>query len=233
MANRHFADGNAVGQRISLGSTWREIVGVAKDIKNFGIQSESRNALYLPYAQAPTGFLSLVIRASVDPVSLMPAVRREIAAADPNLALSRLATMETVVRSSLASEQFITRLLSLFAAVALVLAAVGLYGVVSYGVSRRSREMGVRIALGAAGSDIGKLVVGQSLGLVAIGIGVGLVGAYSLTRLLEGLLFGVGARDPITFVVVPVVLGVVSVAASVIPARRAAKVDPVTILNSE
>jgi putative ABC transport system permease protein len=233
LAKRYFPDRDPIGTRISLGTVWREIVGVAKDVKNFGVQRESRNALYLPYAQAPTGYLSVVLRTTVDPTSIMPTLRTEIAKADPNLALAQLTTMNGVVRNSLATEQFLTRLLSLFAAVALLLAAVGIYGVVSYNVTRRTREMGVRIALGAGGGDIGKLVVRGSLGLVGVGAVMGLAGAYALTRLMKGLLFGVSATDPITFAGVTSVLGVVALAASLIPAIRAARVDPVSVLNSE
>ncbi|MEJ2237327.1 MAG: ABC transporter permease [Gemmatimonadales bacterium] len=233
LANRYFQNRDPIGTRISLGTVWREIVGVAKDVKNFGVQRESRNALYLPYAQAPTGFLSLVLRTSVEPNSLMPVVRREIAAADPNLALAQLSTMNAVVRASLATEQFLTRLLSLFAGIALLLAAVGLYGVVSYSVTRRMREMGVRVALGAGGAAIGKLVVRGSLALVGIGAAMGIAGAYGLTRLMKGLLFGVSATDPLTFAGVTVVLATVAIAASLFPAMRAARVDPVSVLNSE
>ena len=237
LANRFFPDEIPIGQRINVNDpqdpVWRTIVGVAKDIKNFSIRGGSRNAMYVPYLQLPTRALSLVIKTDGDPEALVPSVRRELAAADPALATGTLTAIDNFVAFSLATDRFITMLLSLFAAAALILAVVGLYGVVSYGVSSRLREMGVRIALGAGSDDIRSLVIGKSLTVVALGVVVGAAGAYGLTRLMEGLLFGVSATDPVTFTAVGALLVGVATAASAVPARRAARVDPISVLKAE
>ncbi len=234
---RDFFDGQAVGKRLNVNSlenpVWREVVGVARDIKNFGIRAESRNAMYLPYAQAPTGFMFTTVETSVEPASLVNAVRAEVAGLDPDLALGQLQPMDELVASSLAVDRFTTSLLSGFAFVALLLAVVGLYGVVSYSVSTRLREMGVRIALGAPGADIRKLVLRWALGLAAGGIVIGAVGAAAMTRLMEGLLFGVGATDVPTFALVAVVMAVAALLSSLVPAVRATRVDPIEVLKAE
>jgi putative ABC transport system permease protein len=208
-------------------------VGVAEDVKNFGINQGSRNAMYLPYYQLPSRFMTMVVRTTGDPEALIETVRGEVAAMDPNLAASQLATMQSIVRASLGSDRFVTLLLSAFAAVAFLLAVVGLYGVVSYSVNRRVREMGVRIALGAAQRDIRKLIIGRSLALVGVGLGAGLVGGLALTRVMGGLLFGVSATDPATFVVAAALFGSVAAAASAIPAQRAVRIEPITVLREE
>lgn len=237
LVERFFPDQNPIGQRINLGGTvdptWRTVVGVAKDIKNFSIRGDSRNALYLPYLQVPTSGLSIVIKVDGDPTALIPSVRSVLASADPALAAGAIMPISDLVTSSLATDRFVTTLLSLFAAAALVLAMMGLYGVVSYGVSSRSREMGVRIALGAERKDIGSLVIGDSLSVVTVGVVLGVFGAYGLTRLMAGLLFGVSATDPRTFGTVGILLVGVATVASAIPARRAARVDPISVLKAE
>ena len=237
LANRYFYDTDPVGKRIYFGSgddpTYRTIVGVARDTKHFDVAQSARNATYFPYAQVPTGFMTMIIRTTGDPTSMAPAVRREIIALDSLLAASNVGTMEAVVGGSLAAERFVATLMSAFALVALTLAVVGLYGVVSYGVSLRQREMGVRLALGAGARDISRMVVGGSLGLVVVGVGLGLAAALAVTRLLEGLLFDVRPTDPATFILVVVALFVAGCAAALVPARRAARVDPASVLNRD
>lgn len=237
LASRYFPNADPVGKRIYFGSdddpTYRTIVGVIGDTKHFGIAQSARNATYFPYAQVPTGFMTMVIRTTGDPTSVTPAARREITALDRLLAASNIGTMEAVVGSSLAIERFVATLMSAFALVALTLAVVGLYGVVSYGVSLRQREMGVRMALGAGAGDIRRMVVGGSLGLIVIGVALGLAGALAVTRLLEGLLFDVRPTDPATFGAVVVTLFMAGGAAALVPARRAARVDPAAVLNRE
>ncbi len=236
-ADRHFPDENPIGKRINVNSlqnpVWREIVGVAEDIKNFGIQGGSRDATYFPFAQLPTSFMAVVLRTAGDPTSLISSARNAIAELDPDLAASNVTTLDAMVQASLGSQRFVTLLLTLFAAVAFVLAAVGLYGVVSYGVTRRVHEMGLRLALGAAHGDIRKLIIGNSVMLAAAGVGVGIVGALLLTRVMGGLLFGVRATDPVTFGVTAVLLTGVAVVASALPAQRAVKVDPMAVLKNE
>jgi putative ABC transport system permease protein len=234
---RDYFDGQAVGRRLNVNNPqdpiWREIVGVVKDIKNFGIRSESRNAMYLPYAQSPTTVLFTVVRATVDPESLVNAIRAEVVELDAGVALARVQPMEEVVSSSLATDRFTTSLLGGFAVVALLLAVVGLYGVVSYSVSTRRREMGVRIALGAPKGDIRRLVLRWALGLAALGIVIGAAGAAGLTRLIEGLLFDVGTTDATTFAIVSALMASAAVLASLVPAVRATRVDPIEVLKSE
>ena len=234
---RDYFDGQAVGKRLNVNNpenpVWREIVGVVRDIKNFGIRADSRNAMYLPYAQAPTSFMFTVVRTAFDPESLVNAIRAEVSELDPGVALAQIQPMEDLVSSSLAADRFTTSLLSGFAAVALLLAIVGLYGVVSYSVSTRLREMGVRIALGAQDSGIRRLVMRWSLSLAIGGIALGTLGAMGVTRLMEGLLFGVGTTDAATFAIVSVVMASAAVIASLIPALRATRVDPIKVLKAD
>ncbi|KPJ83719.1 MAG: hypothetical protein AMS19_03420, partial [Gemmatimonas sp. SG8_23] len=197
------------------------------------IRAESRNALYLPYAQSRTSFMFTAVETSIDPEVTMSAIRTEVAELDPDIALAQLQPMEDLVATSLAVDRFTTSLLSGFAIVALLLAVVGLYGVVSYSVSMRMREMGVRIALGAPGGEIRTLVLRWALGLAAGGIVLGALGAAAATRLIEGLLFGVTGTDVVTFATVAGVMAAAAVVASLIPAVHATRVDPIEVLNAE
>ena len=237
MVRRHFTDEDPIGKRLNLGSSedprWREIVGIAAEARYPGIRGDSRDALYLPFAQAPTSNVVVTLSSSRDLGALGGDVQRLLAEMDPSLAAGRVRTMDAVVSASLGSEGFVTLLASLFAVVALLLAVVGLYGVVSYGVSHRLREMGVRVALGAGGSDIRGLVLKQSLTVVAVGLLLGTLAATGVTRLMENLLFGVSPTDPWTFAVVSLTLATVATAAAAIPARRAAAVDPITVLRAD
>lgn len=234
---RDYFDGNAIGRRLNVNNPsdpiWRDIVGVARDIKNFGIRSESRNALYVPYAQAPSTFMFTVVKTGMEPESVASAVRAEVSALDPDIALAGVQPMVEIVDSTLQADRFTMTLLGGFALVALLLAAVGLYGVVSYTVSTRVREMGVRIALGANGGGIRALVLRWSLGLSAAGIVLGGLGAFVLTRFLDDLLYGVDAADVPTFALVALVMAGAALAASLVPAIRATRVDPITVLKSE
>jgi predicted permease len=234
---RDYFDGQAVGKRLNVNSVdepvWREIVGVARDIKNFGIRAPSRNAMYLPFAQAPTGFMYATVETAAAPESMMNAIRTEVAELDPDIALGQLQPMEELVTGSLATDRFTTSLLTGFAFVALLLAVVGLYGVVSYSVSTRLREMGVRIALGAPGADIRGLVLRWALGLAAGGIVLGALGAAAVSRLMQGLLYGVEATDVTTFTVVALLMAAAALLSSLVPALRATRVDPIQVLKSE
>jgi putative ABC transport system permease protein len=237
LARRHFPGESPLGQRINLGNpddpSWREIVGVAAEVQYFGVRDDSRDALYLPYDQAPSSQFIVAIRSERDLAGLAGEVRAVVAGIDPALAVGGVETMDDVVEASLGGERFVTFLTTLFAGLAFLLAVVGLYGVVSYGVSRRLREMGVRLALGAGGGDIGGLVLRQSLTFVAIGLVAGVVGSLPATRMMDSLLFGISATDPWTYVVVAVALAAVATVAAAIPARRAARVDPIRVLRAE
>lgn len=238
LAQRYFPGESAVGKRLNFNDpqdpVWREIVGVVANLKNFGIREGSPNATYFPYAQVPSTALFLTVRTELeDPASLVPVLREVVGEMDSQMALARPATMEEMVSGALAQERFVATLLTLFSAVALILASVGLYGVVAYNVNRRRREIGLRMALGADGAGIGRLILGGSLRVILGGAVGGLLGALALTRLMEGLLFGVGANDPLTLVATVLVLLGVSALASGVPAWRASRLDPARTLGSE
>lgn len=236
LAARYFGNEDAVGRRINVNDNdepvWRTIVGVAEDVRNFGIRGDAPNAVYFPINQLAGRFVTVVVRTAGDPSMVLPAVRREAGGLDPFMALT-LVPMDSVVEGALAQDRFVTTLLLLFALLALVLAAVGLYGVVSYDVGRRMHEIGVRMALGARGREIGRLVVGNSLSVAGIGIALGVVVALLLTRVMSSLLFGVSPTDPATFIIVVGVLVGIAVLASTLPAIRAARVDPVGSLRAD
>jgi putative ABC transport system permease protein len=237
LVRRYFPDQDPIGQRLNFNDPdepiWWEIVGVAKEVKHFSIRDEERDALYAPFEQTPTRNMFYVLRSDRDLAALAGEVRATLAELDPNLAAARLEPLETYVRDAVAPERFVTGLLVLFAAVAMTLAVVGLYGVVSYQVNSRLREMGVRVALGASGGEVAALVVRRSLVLVAVGLAIGIGGAIGLTRFLDALLFEVSSTDPLTYVVVGAVLTAAAALAAALPARRAATVDPVAVLRAE
>lgn len=239
LARRHFAGEDPLGQRLNLGSPsrplWGTIVGVVAEARYFAIRDSSRDALYFSYDQSPRPprRLFVALRSSRDLASLEGEVRRAVGELDPVLAVAGMTPMESWVAQALGPERFMTFLLLLFAAVALALAAVGLYGVISYGVGLRLHEMGVRLALGARAGDLRSLVLRHSLLLAAIGLVVGVAGGLFLSRFIESLLFDISPTDPGTYVAVAVLLIATAIAASALPARRASRVDPVSVLRSE
>ena len=237
LARRFFPDTNPVGQRLNLGNpenpTWREIVGVVAEARYFGIRGDSRDALYTSIDQAPIGGFFVALRSTRDVPALTGELRVAVAELDPSLAVARIMPMEWLVADSLGPDRLVTMLLTLFSAAALSLAVLGLYGVVSYGVGLRLREMAVRVALGAERGDIRRLVLRSSIAPVVLGLAVGLVGSVLLSRLLGSLLYGVSATDPWTFGLVALILGGVAALASSVPARRAARVDPIQVLRAE
>ena len=238
LADRYFGSASdALGQRLNVNSperaVWRPVVGVVRDIKNFGLRAGSRNAMYIPFNQISTAFMFTVVRTVGDPLTVASAVRQEVSEVDATIAVAQLQPMEDLVFDALATDRFSTALLTGFAMVALLLAVVGLYGVVSYGVSTRLREMGVRIALGAESSSIRGLVMRWALGMALMGIALGAAGAYGVTRLMQDLLFGVEAADPLTFATTAVIMAGAAVLASLIPALRATRIDPIKVLKAE
>jgi len=239
MARRDFARQDPIGQRIKrsgpeiLDSPYMEIVGVAGNSRYLGLARSLDAAYYVPLSQNTGRKLFLVVRSAADAASLAPLLRREVEAIDRDAVVTAVATMEQALSDAVAQPRFRTVLLAAFAAAAVLLAALGIYGVVAWSVAQRTHEIGVRMALGARRADVLRLVVGQGAGLAAAGIGLGLAGAFALTRLLASLLFGVSATDPLTFLVVPLLLGAVALAASLIPARRAATIDPHVALKIE
>ena len=237
MAEQLFPERSPIGQRLNLGNpenpVWREIVGVARDVRNFGIRQDSRYALYAPFAQVPAGFMFLAVKSSLPTESVTPQIRLIIREADPSLAMARVQSMEDVVGASLAADRVTTLLLALFAGLALTLAVVGIYGVLSYSVTSRFPEMGLRIALGGSVRSVGAMIVGKSLSLVGLGIAVGLVGVVVVTRAMGALLYGVSPTDPVTLAAVVALLTMVGAVASIQPARRAGRVDPISVLKAE
>lgn len=226
-----------LGTRVTFGDgndpVWRTIIGIVRDTRHFAIRDGTRPAMYFPYAQVPATNMSIVIRTSGDPLDFAASARAAVSAVDAALAASTVAPMTDLVDDALAADRFVTRLLSAFAVVALLLATVGLYGVVSYGASRRRQEMGIRVAMGATGRDIRRLVVRRGLGFALLGVGIGIVGAFTLTGILEALLYDVPATDVVTFAGTAAVLVAVALLASWLPARKAGRVDPVLVLREE
>jgi putative ABC transport system permease protein len=214
-----------------------EIVGVVGDVKPDRIESADWPTIYNPYPQAPATTMTMVVRAAgpkgAPPLSLASAVEREVHQLDPDQPVADMRSMEEVVDRAIAGMRFNTVLLGVFAQIAFVLAAVGIYGVISCDVSERTHEIGIRVALGAQSSDVLKLVLGQGARLAGYGIAAGLAGAFGLTRLMATMLYGVTPTDAYTFAAISVLLGAVALAASYLPSRRALALDPVTALRHE
>jgi putative ABC transport system permease protein len=210
-----------------------EIVGVVRDVKFDGLAAASEPAYYLPASQSPLGDMTLLVRTTNDPQSIVPALRQAVWSIDPNQPISGVSTLEEIVSTSIAQPRLNMLLMMLFGALALVLSAVGIYGLLSYAVTQRTHEMGIRMALGANVTDVLTLVLKQGMLLAVIGEAIGLVGAFALTRLMSGLLFGVTPTDTGIFAAVVVVLTLVALLACYLPARRATKVDPLVALRYE
>ncbi|MCI0347948.1 MAG: ABC transporter permease [Acidobacteriales bacterium] len=238
-ARRYWPGGDPLGKRIKFpGSAarpqpWRTVVGVVRDVKQYGVDKESTMQLYLPQAQSPVSWLTLAVRTTGNPALMLNAVRDAIRSVDPDQAVFEVATMEGLLAESIAKRRFVMLLLAVFAALALALAAIGIYGVMAYTVAQRTQEIGIRMALGAQTRDVLRLVVGQGMRLALFGVGIGLIAAIGLTRLMTTLLFGVSATDLLTFALIAAVLMFVALLACWVPARRAAKVDPMIALRCE
>jgi predicted permease len=233
MAQRYWPGNNALGKRLKLTKGWLQVVGIAKDVKNRTLTEAAQPFLYLPLLQDYRSNMILVARTASEPETMFPAIRTEVAALDPEMPMFDAKTLEDHIGVSLFLQRMAATLLTIFGLLALSLAALGLYGVMAFAVSQRTREMGIRISVGAKRADILKLILGQGLMLSMIGMIGGLSIALAVTRLSVHLLYGVSAADPLTFVIVAVVLLLVALAAAYLPARRATKVDPVIALRME
>ncbi|HEX2188842.1 MAG TPA: ABC transporter permease [Longimicrobiaceae bacterium] len=238
-ARRFFPAEDPLGKRITLTWTRKDepvggtVAGVVADVREFGLDQDTRPTLYVAHAQVPLRRMEVVLRTGADPLALAPAVRREVAALDPALPVAGVRTLDALVEESVSARRFYLLLLGVFAAAALALAAVGVFGVMSYSVARRTREIGLRMALGAHAGRMQRMVLREALVLAALGIALGLAGALAATRLLRALLFQVGATDPATFLAVAAVLAAAALLASWLPARRATRVDPMVALRAE
>jgi putative ABC transport system permease protein len=232
---------NPIGQRIrpSWVEPWATIVGIARDVKQGGLSAETGTELYLHYPQLETFFgggardMHVVVRSTRPPESIMAEVRSAVWDVDDALPLANMSSMEAHIAGSVSRPRFLALLLTIFAGVALALAAIGTYGVLSYSVAERRREIGIRMAIGAESETVMGMILRDGLGVAAVGLAAGLVGAFALSRLLGSLLFEVSATDPLTYVATPVILALVAGAACWIPARRATRVDPMIALRTE
>jgi putative ABC transport system permease protein len=244
MAQRYFPDEDPLGNHLIIDGlvpgvpglapavSW-EIVGVISNVRESGLDEEQSPEVYVPFAQSPWGSTYLVVKTSGDPLFMAAGVQNEIRTIDKDQPVTELKSMDQIVAESVAGRRFGTSLLGIFAAVALLLSAIGIYGVISYSVTQRTHEIGIRMALGAQRRHVVRLIVGHGMFLSAIGVGAGLVGAFALTRLMSTLLFEVSATDPITFALIALLLAGVAFFASYLPARRATRIDPVIALRYE
>ena len=233
LARQVFPNEEPIGKRLvmSMGNQAFEIIGIVGDVRHRALESQPFAAMYLPTYER--GWMNVVIRTQGDPRTLVPAVRKEVQAIDPDQPVAAVRTMEQWLDTAVAAPRYRTALIGLFALLALVLASTGIYGVMSYSVTQRTHEIGVRMALGAGQRDVLKLVVRQGMVLVLVGVGLGVAGSIALTRVMSSLLFEVTPKDPLTFAAVATLLAVVALAACYIPARRATKVDPLVALRYE
>ena len=232
-AKRWFPGEDPIGHRLRFWGQWREIVGIVGDERFHGLAEAAPAAVYTPLAQTPTAALTLLARTTGDPARVTGAVRRGVWSVDASLALFDVGTMRAALAASVARQRFTMLLLGVFAAAATVLALLGVYGVLSYTVAQRSGEMGIRVALGATRAGLVGLVLRRAFVLAVAGLGIGLVAALAGSRVLQHLLFGIGPSDPATYAMASVAIVAVAVAASWIPARRAARVEPAAVLRGE
>jgi putative ABC transport system permease protein len=234
-AKRYWPGQNPVGKHLanSRDMIQREVVGVVADVKFNTLSTASSEEMYLPLAQSPWPAMTLLVRWNGDSRALVSSVRAKIAEVDPTLPLSGILSMEDVVSTSVAQPRLIMQFVGVFAGFALLLSAIGIYGVMAYSVTRRKQELGIRVALGADPRDILRLVVGQGMKLALVGVGLGVLTSLLLTRLLSSLLFGVHAIDPLAFVGSAAVLALAAFVACYLPARRATRVDPIVVLRFE
>jgi putative ABC transport system permease protein len=238
LAEKIFPGKDPLGRRISLEDVpkedeWATVVGIVGDVRSDDIASAAGNELYMPYTQRASSGMAVAVRAAGDPGELAASVRRAVSEVDPDEPVYGIQTMEEIVSESMGQPRFRAFLTGVFGAIALLLAAIGIYGVLSYSVSQRAHEIGIRVALGASRSAVLRLVVGQGMSLAAIGVGIGLLGGAIASRLVAALLFGVAATDLPTFVGVPAILLLVALAACAIPGRRAMRIDPIAALREE
>jgi len=239
MVRRYWPNTDPIGKRITFNNltdtniAWITVVGVVGHMKHEGLDAQARVQYYFPLAQGDLPFLGFAVRTTNEPTAALADVRAAVRSVDPDLPLANVNTMESLIDQTTGPRRFSMLLLGSFAGLALVLASIGLYGVMSYTVTQRARELGVRVALGAASRDVLTMVLGQGARLAVIGVAIGLVTSLAVTRVMKDMLFGVSVTDPLTFVAISTVLLGVALLASYLPARRATRVDPIEALRSE
>jgi putative ABC transport system permease protein len=238
LARRYFPEENPLGKKLKVGqgdqsSPWLTIVGIVDDVHYSWIEKEDIPTIYRAYRQSPPFYASLVLRTSGDPLSFVHDVRSQVAAVDPELSVYNIKPLDKVISESIVGIAYVAVMMGILGIIALVLASVGVYGVMSYAVSERTNEIGIRMAMGATSGDIQRMVLGKGTLLTLIGMGIGLPVAFALANALSSLLFGVKVADPVAFLVLPLVLAAVATLASYLPARRAVRVDPITALRYE
>jgi putative ABC transport system permease protein len=236
-AKKFFPGSDPIGHRLNAGDDkkpeWIQIVGVVGDVRENGLDVEVRPEIYVAHKQSPSSIMGFVLRTTVDPDSIMSAARQSVWNVDKDQPVTRVVTMEDAAAESLAIRKVTTWVMSLFAGVSLLLACVGIYGVIAYSVVQRTHEFGIRLALGSTPAKLLGLVLSQSALLGGIGITIGLAAAFALSKLANALVFGVSTRDPLTFVLAPLLLGAIALLAAFIPALRASRLDPTVALRQE
>lgn len=235
---RYWPTGSPLGRRVAVEwvegqPVWRQVVGVVQSTRHFGLEAPQKPEIYVPQAQSPSPFMQLVVRTAHDPASLESAIRAQVAAIDPQQGITAFQSMEEQLTSSTARRRFQTALVATFALLALLLAAIGVYAVMSYMVVQRRREIGVRLALGARRADVIRLLLTNGLRLTGLGVVLGLAGALALSSILAHFLFGVSPHDPLTYATVTLALVGIAGLAAYMPSRGAASVDPVLVLREE
>ncbi|MFI5372475.1 MAG: FtsX-like permease family protein, partial [Candidatus Eisenbacteria bacterium] len=239
MVRRYWPNSDPIGKRITFNNLtdtsiqWIQVVGVVGHMAHEGLDAQKRIQVYFPLAQNGLPFLGYTVRTAGDPLAALGSVRAAIRAVDPDLPIANPSTMERLIEQSTGSRRFAMLLLGGFAVLAMTLASIGLYGVMSYTVTQRSRELGVRLALGADQREVLGLVLLQGLRLALTGVGIGLVAAFAVTRVMKNMLFDLSATDPLTFLTIAVLLVAVALVASYLPALRATRLDPIVALRSE
>jgi putative ABC transport system permease protein len=233
LARAYWPEGEALGKRVRLDGNWLTIIGVVPNVKNRKLDEPPRPYIYRPYAQWVRRDTRLIVRTTNDPTALVSSIKQQVASLDPELPLADVSTIEQAMARSLSTTKMTNWLLSAFALVALLLAAIGIYGVISIGVAGRINEFGIRMALGARRGNVLRIVLGQGLKLVLVGVAIGVCAAIGLTRMMRGVLFGVSAVDPLTYLTISILLSLVALLACYLPARRATKVDPLVALRYE
>ena len=242
MARRQFGSEDPIGKYVETnwsGPGWSgqrfggQVIGVVGDVRQRALDGAVASHMYMPYAQWPVNEYDVVIRSRTASADVLRETRAALQLLDPNLPMNDVRTLRSVIDGSLGDRRFFLNLLGAFAGIAVLLALVGLYGVVAYGVQQRRREVGIRLALGATPARVRAMILSEGLHLVAAGVGLGIVAALALTRVLQALLFSVSPRDPMTFVAAPVLLTLAAALACVLPARQAARVDPAETMRSD